>query len=187
MIPLQCAICGMHIDANNYNINATSFLKKNQRDQIMYCPFCGAIYFGKVLNVDHNKLDKESLKVLDHAMKLEVFNSEFYEEAGRLANVEEAKNIFFNLSRIEFMHAQVHKRLGGFSHIPKLHKPDYSKHKTTGLLFAEANKRESHAIKFYKKNLMVVQDPVIKQVFKALSEVESQHEWLSGHYERQLR
>lgn len=180
---LQCSICGVPIRINDYNKNASSFVEKNKENQIKYCPFCGSTYFGDILNTDKEKLDQKSLRILDHAMKLEVFNSEFYKEASRLADVKEAKTIFDDLSHIESMHAQIHRRLGGFSKLPKLHKPDYSKHTSTRMLFSEAKKREHHAIRFYEKNLMAVQDSTIKQVFKALSEVEKQHEVLSRYYE----
>ncbi|TCO79214.1 ferritin family protein [Marinisporobacter balticus] len=187
MEKLKCLICGMNISENSYHLNNDSFIEKNEEGRIMNCPFCGVgrIYIDSVqeiYTVDHKSLDTQSLQVLDHAMKLEVFNGEFYEEAGKLSKEKELKKLFKDLSNIEFMHARVHKRLGEFDNLPKLHKPDYAKHHTDNLLLEEAYKRESHAIAFYKKNSDKITCPVIKEVFKALSDVEKQHQFIANAY-----
>ncbi|WP_432665857.1 ferritin family protein [Wukongibacter baidiensis] len=181
MSEIKCLICCMDINPKSYSLNNYSFLEKNREERIINCPFCGVgkIYLddeNDIYMVDNKSLDEESLKVLDHAMKLEVFNGEFYEEASRLAEDEKLKETFKDLSRIEFMHARIHKRLGGFEKLPKLHKPDYTRHNTDGLLLIEASHREEHAILFYEKNSGKVSSDVIKQVFSALTDVEKQHE-----------
>lgn len=177
---MKCLVCGMNIAPNSYSLNSYSFLEKNEKGRIINCPFCGVgeIYLdseNEIYTVENDNLDKESLKVLDHAMKLEVFNGEFYEEASKLADDEEIKQLFKDLSKIEFMHARIHKRLGGFEKLPKLHKPDYTRHKTDEMLLTEAHHREEHAILFYKKNSNRVSCDTIKNVFEALSDVEKQH------------
>ena len=108
-------------------------------------------------------------------MKLEVFNGEFYEEASKLAKCENNKKMFKDLSNIEFMHAKVHKRLGGFKKLPKLRKPDYKRLESDEVLLEEANKLEKHAIHFYDKYSKEVDSSIVKEVFNALSEVEKQH------------
>lgn len=153
---IKCLICSMNINPKSYNLNSYSFLEKNEERRIINCPFCGVsrIYLDSendIYVVDDRGLDKDSLKVLDHAMKLEVFNGEFYEEASRLADDEDLKQTFNDLSKIEFTHARIHKRLGGFERLPKLHRPDYTRHNTDDLLLIEASHREEHAILFYKK------------------------------------
>lgn len=186
----KCSICGMNINSNSYALNSYSFLEKNQKNRIINCPFCGV---GKIfldeekalLQTDTKNLDEESLKVLDHAMKLEVFNGEFYEEASKLAKDEEVKLTFKALKNIEFMHAKIHKRLGGFDNLPKLHKPDYTRLNTDNLLLEEAHKREEHAISFYKKNSKKVSDYIVKDVFKALSDVEEQHKIITNRYSKE--
>lgn len=187
MSKMKCLICGMNINPKSYNLNNYSFLEKNTEGRIINCPFCGVgkIYLDdedNIYMVENKVLDEESLRVLDHAMKLEVFNGEFYEEASRLADNMELKEIFKDLSKIEFMHARIHKRLGGFKELPKLHKPDYTRHNTDDLLLTEANHREEHAILFYGKNSKKVSNDIIKQVFSALSDVEKQHEIITKRH-----
>ena len=115
MTEMKCLICGMKIKPNSYKLNEYSFIDKNSSEDIIYCPFCGVekLYFHKekeVYNVENNIVDENTTKILDHAMKLEVFNGEFYEEAAKLAKSEDLKKMFKDLSNIEFMHAKVHKR-----------------------------------------------------------------------------
>jgi rubrerythrin len=178
----------MNIHPNTYDLNNYSFAEKNEKGKIINCPFCGVgkIYLDdekEIYHVEYDTLDEESLKVLDHAMKLEVFNGEFYEEASNIAKDKEVKKLFKDLSNIEFMHARVHKRLGEFKELPKLHKPDYkSRLNTDKLLLEEAYKREEHAIAFYEKNSMNVCSDLIKEIFKALSDVEKQHEIIANKY-----
>lgn len=180
MNTIKCLICGMKINEKNYSLNGYTFIEKNKEDSIINCPFCGVSesYLdreGEVYEVNSKSLDIESLKILEKAMKLEVFNGEFYEEASRLAADEEIRTTFKQLSSIEFMHARIHKRLGGFEKLPKLFRPDYTRHNTDDLLLEEANKREQHAISFYNRNCINVSSNEIKEVFKALSDVEKQH------------
>ncbi|QZY53695.1 ferritin family protein [Crassaminicella profunda] len=187
MSQLKCLICGMNINSNTYDLNNYSFVEKNEKGRIINCPFCGVskIYLDdeKEIYYVEEDLDQESLEVLDHAMKLEVFNGEFYKEASNLAENDEIKKLFKDLSNIEFMHARVHKRLGGFEQLPKLHKPDYhARLNTDKLLLEEAYKREEHAIAFYKKNSTNVCSKLIKEIFKALSDVEKQHEIIANNY-----
>jgi rubrerythrin len=177
---LKCLLCGMKINEKNYNLNYHTFVEKNKENKIINCPFCGAneAYLDnerEIYELDIKSLDTESLKVLEKAMKLEVFNGEFYEEASRLATDEKIKKTFKELSSIEFMHARIHKRLGAFEKLPKLHRPDYTRHNTDDLLLREANKREKHAISFYTRNYVNVSCQIIKEIFNALSDVEKQH------------
>ncbi|MTI65005.1 MAG: metal-iron-binding protein [Firmicutes bacterium] len=177
---MRCLVCGMKVNTKNFDLNKYSFIKGNEKENIIYCPFCGAhkIYFDQkdeVYSVNKEKLDKQSLKILDMAMKLEVFNGEFYKEASKLAKTERVSKIFKDLSNIEFMHAKVHKRLGGFSKLPKLNKPDYTRHDTDRKLLDVAKDREKHAINFYKKYEEKISSEIILKIFKALTDVEKQH------------
>ena len=170
----------MNINSNNYNLNEGSFLEKNGMDRIRNCPFCGvgeAYLDGEKDEycLGENALDQETLKVLEKAMKLEVFNGTFYEEASKMAKEERRKATFQDLSRIELMHARIHMKLAGQKTLPELHKPDYARLDTDTLLLEEACKREKHAVEFYKKNMDKVSDDIVKEIFTALSEVEKQH------------
>lgn len=182
---MKCIICGMNINSNNYMLNGYSLIEKNQEKNIKSCPFCGVdqsflIHSGEIYKVSSNDLTAQEIKVLDHAVKLEVFNGEFYKEASQLAKDKNISNLFSDLSKIEFMHAKIHKNLGGFDLLPTLQKPDYSTRLDSDLLLLdEATKREHHAIEFYKKKSCLVNNPVLLKVFKALSDVEKQHEMIA--------
>lgn len=180
MDSLICKVCGMVINPKSYNLNQYSFIEKNTEGNIIYCPFCGVEKFYLNTNADifsilKNTLDEQTTKILDMAMKLEVFNGEFYEEASKLAKSNKLSKVFKDLSKIEFMHAKIHKNFGDFKQMPKLRKPDYSRHNTDKALLEEAYRREEHAIAFYERYLDKVSSDIIKEVFIALSEVEKQH------------
>jgi rubrerythrin len=108
-------------------------------------------------------------------MKLEVFNGEFYKKAAVMAENEEIKNMFNDLSRVEFMHALVHKKIGGFKELPVLRDIDYSRLNSDELLIEAANKREKHAVAYYDKYMDEVKDENIVLVLKALATVEKEH------------
>jgi len=177
---MKCLICGMNININNFDINKQGLLVNNEREHIKYCPFCGVTskYLksdGEVYNVDIKSLDKNTLGILDRAMKLEIFNSEFYTSAAKLAQGVTVKETFEALSKIEKVHAIVHQRLGGFKELPKLVNIDYSKHKDDKSLMELAENREIHAVKFYEKYVKKINNLVVKEVLVALSEVERGH------------
>ncbi len=181
MKKLRCVICGMIINDKNYNYNEKSFINSNDKEKYIKCPFCGVSkkYLkenGDLWKVGVNRLDEKTIRILDKATKLEVFNGEFYKEATKLAKDKKISRMFKDLSNVEMTHARVHKRLGSFDKLPKLRKPDYSKRlNSDNLLVEEANKREKHAVAFYSKYMDDVCCDVVKEVFGALSEVEQEH------------
>jgi rubrerythrin len=184
---MKCLICGMDINAKNFNINNEGLLEENEREHIKYCPFCGVIakYLkseGQMYKVDAKNLDENTLVILDHAMKLEIFNSEFYKAAVKLAHSDDAKATFEALSKIEKVHAIVHQKLGGFKELPKLVEIDYSKHKNDKSLMELAKGREIHAVQFYEKFAKEINNPIVKEVLVALSEVERDHIQIAGNY-----
>lgn len=186
MEELICIVCGMRVNSRNSLMNRYSFLESNTEEHIINCPFCGVssrylFNVAEALKTDIEGLDAESLKVLDCAMKLEVFNGEFYQEASKMAQSVEAARMFEDLSRIELMHARVHMKFGGFPSLPRLHKPDYSKHNSDELLLLEASKRERHAVHFYSRNSSKVNSHVLRRAFAALAEVEKQHIEITGN------
>ncbi|KDR96761.1 Rubrerythrin [Peptoclostridium litorale DSM 5388] len=185
MESFKCLICGMNVNSSNIHINKNSFLNGNSFENL-YCPFCGADspYIsseGDIFIQIDESLDQVTLDVLDKAMKLEVFNGEFYSEASKLAKDENTKIMFDDLSNIEMMHARIHMKMGGFESLPTLTKPTYyEKLSSDVLLIKEAHSREIHAVAFYEKNMDSVCSPKIKEVFKVLSEVEKQHIYLTS-------
>lgn len=180
MNDLRCIICGMNINERNYIINEEGILNKNSDSKIITCPFCGAgSHYIKMGNQEVigglNCLDTVTLKILDHAMKLEVFNGEFYREASAIAREQPIRDMFAALSRIEFMHARIHQRLGRFDKLPVLQKIDYSKFHSDSELLDEARKREGHAVSYYAKYIEQVCDNNIRTIFSELSSIELEH------------
>ncbi|MBU3144764.1 ferritin-like domain-containing protein [Clostridium sp. CF012] len=190
---MKCLICGMNININNFSMNKVGLLETNERDHIKYCPFCGvsAVYLKpedemnfkeEMYKVPVENLDKDTLIILEHAMKLEIFNSEFYKAAVKLAHSLDVKETFEALSKIEYVHALVHQKLGGFKQIPTLVNIDYSKHKSDKSLMDLAENREIHAVMFYEKQGGKINNSIVKQVFHALAEVEREHIQIARNY-----
>lgn len=185
MEKLVCVICGMEINDKNYNFNKEAFISSNSKEDIRYCPFCGAPqqYLqidGKEFDYDKSKLDDNALKIIDHAVKLEVFNGDFYKKASTIAEDEKVKKIFEALSRIEYMHARIHKKIGGFKDDPVLRDMDYSKYDSDDILLEMACKREKHAVEYYERYSKEIGDKTIVEIFAALSGVEEEHIELTG-------
>lgn len=177
---LICPICGMEINVNNYNFNDVTFEDKNSQNNIMHCPFCGVESKYLIVSNNFNRLDimklgSETIRIIDHAVKLEVFNGDFYKAAYEKAKDSYIKDLFQSLSRIEYMHAKIHQKLGGFERLPQLTKLDYSRLNTDELLLKEASTREKHAVQYYESNYYKLESDEIKIVFKALCEVEKGH------------
>lgn len=183
---LVCSICGMRINENNIKLNERGYLDNNTIDNIKVCPFCGVsseylIHNNNILNTNFNILDEKTRTILDHSLKLEIFNGDFYKEAAILAEKEEIKELFQSLSRIEYMHASIHKRLGKFDELPNLIKLDYTKYENDKELLLIAKKREMHAVEYYKKYKRQVCSENIKIIFEALSNVEKEHIFLTDN------
>ncbi|MCY6959027.1 ferritin family protein [Clostridium brassicae] len=180
METLKCIICGMNINDNNYKFNNSAFIDGNKNEYIRYCPFCGVneVYLkenGETYNVELSLLNDNTIKILDHAMKLEVFNGDFYVEASKLVKDTALKKRFWDLSKIEYMHANIHKRLGSFKELPHLNKPDYTRYVTDKEFLKVAKQREEHAVAFYNKYSKQVSSTIVEKVLKALSKVEKEH------------
>lgn len=180
MQKLKCLICGMNLNENNYEVNKYALISGNMKNDIMYCPFCGAssIYFSEteeIYTVNPKELSENVLTILDHAVKLEIFNGDFYSEASKLAKNLEVKNMFRDLSKIEYVHAKIHKRLGGFKEFPILTKINYGSYNSDEKLLKLASQREEHAVSYYSKYMKLVNNEVLSKIFKALSEVEKTH------------
>lgn len=168
----------MRINEDNALINEDAMLIKNSVHHINSCPFCGAsenFFTDKAIEFDMAKLSNSEIKILDHAMKLEVFNGDFYKEASKKAFDKDIKEMFKALSSVEYMHANIHRRLGGFEQLPKLKKIDYTRYDSDKLLLHLADKREEHAVAYYNKYIHEIENKNIITIFEVLSEVESQH------------
>lgn len=177
---MKCKICGMDINEKNYNYNETAFLNENSKDHIIYCPFCGAgqEYLSEeneIISLDSSLLDEKTLKILDHAVKLELFNGDFYNIAAGMAKDVKVKGVFEALSKIEIFHARIHQRLGEFKEIPNLSKVSYEKYNTDSALLELAKQKEEHAVSYYEKYKYEVNNKELSEIFEALAGVEKEH------------
>ena len=180
MIIHKCYICGMDIHTKSIGLNASTMLEKNSTNALLNCPFCGVSnQFFTVLDDDLEglvmELSLEAKSIIEKAVKLEVFNSTFYEEASERVDCKILSVTFKELSKIELMHARIHMRLISMDKPPVLHKPDYSNRETDYAFIKEAEAREKHAITFYTKNVENINIEKVKKVFEALRKVESEH------------
>lgn len=180
MANMKCLVCGKAVNENNYNFNNEAFISKNEKYKIIYCPFCGAssIYFSRaneVYSVNPKELNKDTIKIIDHAVKLEVFNGDFYLKAAKMCKSDNLKDMFKALSNVEYEHAKIHMRLGGFNERPVLRNMDYSSYNTDDKLLKASSMREEHAVKYYNKYSMEVNNEIISKVFKILCDVEKIH------------
>ena len=177
---MKCRICGMEVNEKNYSFNELAFTNKNSSDNIIYCPFCGV---GKeylsdsdeIIKVESNLLNESTLKILDHAVKLELFNGDFYNIAARMSKSEKVKKTFEALARIEIIHSKIHQRLAGFTEAPNLSKITYDKYNSDSALLALARQKEEHAVSYYEKYRNEVSDDNLLEVFEALANVEREH------------
>ncbi len=184
---MKCKICGMNINEKNYDFNSFAFSNKNSISNIVYCPFCGvsSIYLSnsnEIIEIENKKLNENTLKILDHAVKLEIFNGEFYKEAAKKAKKEEISKVFQSLSQIEIFHSKIHMRLGGFTKTPTLAKINYDKYDCDNELLQLAKEREEHAVYYYERYKNEVCDENLKRIFEALIEVENDHINLTYEY-----
>ncbi|MGO5065239.1 metal-iron-binding protein [Clostridium sporogenes] len=177
---LFCNICGIEINERNYNLNKEAFLSENTIDSIKFCPICGAPikYLSKerfVYKLEEKELNGEVFKILDHAVKLEVFNRDFYKKASELAKDEKVSKLFKALANIEYGHAMVHKNLAGIKEMPKLTEINYDKYDNDNILLEMAEKREEHAINYYNKYGKDINLKTLNIVFEVLKNVEIDH------------
>ena len=143
------------------------------------CPFCGAHENFFVLAKEWKLLESESLSEiskenLGKALELEIDNTNFYKAVSERSKDVYVSSMFKGLSKVEREHASaICKHL-------KIEKPDSK----AGLDKAvdsdrenieEANRREKRAVKFYTGARNQATEEEIKEFFKALMEIESDH------------
>lgn len=180
MESLYCPICGVEINKKNYNLNKYAFEEENSIDSIKFCPICGVElkYLSDkpfVYKIKREELNDGIIKILDHAMKLEVFNGDFYKKAAMLSKDLHISRLFKDLANIEYAHANVHKRLACYDKLPEINNMDYSKYNEDEILLDMAEKREKHAVEYYNKYREKTNFDTIKLVFDALKSVEINH------------
>lgn len=148
------------------------------------CPFCGAHENYFVLAKEWKLIQSESLSEISKenlrkALELEIDNTNFYKAVSERSKDIYVSSMFKGLSKVEREHASaICKHL-------KIEKPDSK----VGLDKAvdsdranieEANRREKRAVKFYTEARNQATEEEIKEFFKALMEIESDHIILTG-------
>ncbi len=163
----RCLICG------------DSYIGEGQPTN---CAFCGAhqqymVKIEKWQNLNEGlQLTDTSRQNIIKALEIELKNTAFYDAAAMVAKKlgdDESRSIFRALSKVEGEHASVHKKLlaGDYPKILIDEKP----FETVKENFEESLRREINATKFYQQAHDEATETRVKQVFKALTEVESDH------------
>ena len=175
-----CLVCGMEINNKNFSFNSSAFLKVNYIDTIDHCPFCGAdkqylsndeLSYLSQLSV----LDEKTKSIIDHAMKLEVFNGDFYKKAASIVDNPKLNKMLEALSKIEYMHANIHRKIIGYDNLPVIRDMDYSSLKSDEAILKTARIREEHAVAYYEKYINMIEDEYLASILRGLSLVEKTH------------
>lgn len=149
-----------------------------------FCPFCGAPEKYMVPAeeyVDRNtvpNLSQKSRENLEKALDLEVKNAAFYLCAANCAPDPLSQAMFKALSRTEAEHASL------ICKILKVPKPEIKPDEKACLKdpkanFGAAHEREQRAVAFYSQAAREATEDRVKEVFSALTEVETYHIALS--------
>ena len=148
------------------------------------CPFCGA--YNRYLleakdyddtgdwDVDLNEIDKANA---ERALGVEISNTLFYKCSSKKLKEIDGQKLFKILSKVESEHASVWKK------ILKLDKIVWEPTETCEVDYRtdleDSHAREERAIKFYGEAAAAATSPRVKEIFKALLEVEIDHLKLS--------
>jgi len=149
-----------------------------------YCPFCGAPQKYLVPSeeyVDRNdvpNLSAQSRTNLEKALDLEVRNAAFYMCASDCAQDPVAKAMFKALWRTEAEHASLICKILKVPK-PEIKPDDKACLKDPKANFAAAHQREKSAVVFYGRSANEATEDRVKEVFTALSAVETYHIALS--------
>lgn len=162
----RCVICGDPYVGNN---------PPNQ------CPFCGAhqefIVEAKnaVVNFEVPLTEKDRANA-EHAIQVEVSNATFYQCAAEKSDDPECKLLFKALGKIEAEHAAIWRKVLRLAKAPA---GNESCHGESVKNLNESHERESRAIAFYQKAAEESDHERLKQIFKALVDIETDHLHLS--------
>ena len=167
--PWRCQICG------------ETYLGSESSDR---CPFCGAdgenlksaahyIEYGEI------EMSEQSRKDCLHALELEIDNQVFYQKCTEHAENQISKAIFKRLGKQEGEHAEVLEDMLGeeidFNPNPAIPDNDFDR-------FAKSNEHEKRAINFYLEVARRAPESRVRQVFRALADIETEHMNLANIY-----
>lgn len=145
------------------------------------CPFCGAhqefIQEAKeaVVTFDISLTEKDRANA-EHAIQVEVSNSTFYFCAAGKTDNAESSLLFKALGKIEAEHAAIWRKILRLPKTPEGKEMCYIENVKN---LNESHEREARAIDFYKQAAEESDHERLKQIFKALVEIETDHLHLS--------
>ncbi|MCX6815028.1 MAG: ferritin [Candidatus Aenigmarchaeota archaeon] len=155
------------------------------------CPFCGAhqeyiIPAEDWKYEDDVQLSPKSRKNMEEALKLEISNASFYLCVSKVSKDPFIQGMFKTLSNIEKEHASLHAR------ILKAPKPDidFDPKLCTAIdknSVNESLERETSAVKHYGKFLGEAKEPRLREIFKALVDIECDHIQLDREVLKRLK
>ncbi len=169
MDPFTCLICG------------EPYLGKSAPDR---CPFCGAhemhlVPSSMYVDVGAVELSEQSRKDCQEALQLELKNQSFYKCAADNAENELTRAIFKRLSKQEAEHAELLCDLMG---IDEPEPPAAECADSDVENFKTAGGKEKNAANFYLQVAARAPESRVKEVFRAISDIESEHLKLSNIY-----
>ncbi|RQD77290.1 MAG: rubrerythrin [Candidatus Syntrophonatronum acetioxidans] len=167
--PYRCQICG------------ETYLGQEVPDR---CPFCGASFrhlvpAAEYIDYGTIELSPQSYEDCKEAVNLELNNAAFYKCAAEKAQTQITQSIFKRLSKQEMEHAELICKMMGMEEPPL---PEVSCSDDDGENMMDAHKRETRAIKFYQEVANRAPEPRAQEVFRAISEIESEHLKISSVY-----
>ncbi len=145
------------------------------------CPFCGA-YRKNIADISKYNvnfdatLNEHDKSLAERALREEISNSEFYICAKDRNETDEGRQLFKILSKVEMEHAAIWRK------ILKLDKIEFAKTDCAVSCkqnLEESHERESRTIAFYNQAVQECKNKRVKQIFKALVEIETDHLHLS--------
>lgn len=169
MKPMRCQVCG------------EVYLGDNVPDR---CPYCGAagrqmVHAAEWIDYGKQELDQNDMEKCRTALGFEVSNWTFYKCCAGKAESIFTQAMFKRLAKHEMEHAEVLARIMG-EEIPQFTEescPDTDNDK-----FTEAHLREHRAIKYYLHAAEECKNPRVKEIFRALAEIETEHLQMSNVY-----
>jgi len=145
-----------------------------------FCPFCGAprtYMVSAELYQDRNHIPDLSARSrgnLETALALEVANAGFYFCASNCAPNPVEQAMFKALAKAESEHASLMCKLLKVAK-PEIKPDDKACQKDPKANFAKSYDKESRAVAFYQQAAAEAVEDRVKEVFTALSEIESYH------------
>lgn len=169
MNPYRCEICG----------ETTLFSNPPER-----CPYCGSLQKRVVaaaewINYGKVEMSEQSYKDCEKALSLELNNYAYYKCSAAKAGNQLMESAFLRLMKQEYEHAELIADAMG---IPLPEPPVLTCSDSDFENMEESNKHETMAISFYTEVATRATEPRLKEIFRALAEVENAHLMLTNVY-----